>query len=281
MLATLLALLASFSWGTSDFIAGVEARRTTSWAVALVTMTAAAAGGVVALAAAHPPSPSAGVAAILVAGGACSGLSAITYYYALRVTRMSITSPILAGAAVLPVVWGLARGEKPSALAVVGIAVTITGIVVVSRPGDDADDRHPRTTLKGVLLAVAGSAFAGILVITLDYGAASDPLWAATVIRCAAALLCGAWIAAARPALRLRRRSLPALVAAGLMVIGANLLFAKATTMADLSVVAVLGWLSPAVTMMYAWLVLHERMRPLQWAAAVAVLAGVVCLALG
>ena len=92
MLATLLALLASFSWGTSDFIAGVEARRTTSWAVALVTMTAAAAGGVVALAAAHPPSPSAGVAAILVAGGACSGLSAITYYYALRVTRMSITS---------------------------------------------------------------------------------------------------------------------------------------------------------------------------------------------
>ena len=281
MVATLLALLASFSWGTSDFIAGVEARRTTSWAVALVTMTAAAAGGVVALVAAHSPSPSAGVAAVLVAGGTCSGLSAITYYYALRVTRMSITSPILAGAAVLPVVWGLARGEKPSALAVVGIAVTITGIVVVSRPGDDADDRHPRTTLKGVLLAVAGSAFAGILVITLDYGAASDPLWAATVIRCAAALLCGAWIAAARPALRLRRRSLPALVAAGLMVIGANLLFAKATTMADLSVVAVLGWLSPAVTMMYAWLVLHERMRPLQWAAAVAVLAGVVCLALG
>ena len=281
MVATLLALLASFSWGTSDFIAGIEARRATSWAVALVTMTAAAAGGVVALAVAHPSAPSAGVALVLVAGGVCSGLSAITYYFALRVTRMSITSPILAGAAVLPVVWGLARGEKPSALALVGIAVTITGIVIVSRPGDESDDVHPRTTLKGVLLAVAGSVFAGVLVITLDYGAASDPLWAATVIRCSAALLCIAWIAAARPALRMRRRGLPALVAAGLMVTGANLLFAKATTMADLSIVAVLGWLSPAVTMVYAWLVLRERMRPLQWAAAVAVLAGVVCLALG
>ena len=281
MVGTLLALLASFSWGTSDFIAGIEARRTTSWAVALVTMTAAAAGGSAVLLAAHPPAPSAGVAVALVAGGVCSGMSAITYYHALRLTRMSITSPILAGAAVLPVVWGLARGEKPSAVAIVGIAVTITGIVVVSRPGGEADDAHPRTTLKGVLLAVAGSCFAGVVVITLDFGAASDPLWAATVIRCSAALLCVAWVAAARPALRMRRRSLPVLVAAGLMVIAANLLFARATTMADLSVVAVLGWLSPAVTMIYAWLILHERMRPVQRAAAVAVLAGVVCLALG
>ncbi len=281
MLATLLALLASFSWGTSDFIAGIEARRMTSWAVALVSMTAAAGGGLLALAIASPPAPAAGVALVLVAGGVCSGVSAITYYYALRLTKMSITSPILAGAAVIPVVCGLARGEQPSALQVIGIAVTIAGIVVVSRPGPAvADDRLP-TTLKGVLLAVAGTVTAGLMVVTLDYGAASDPLWAATVIRCSAALLCVAWIAGARPALRLRRRSVPVLVAVGLMIVGANLLFAQATTLADLSVVAVLGWLSPAVTIVLARLFLHERLRPVQWLAALAVLAGVVCLALG
>ena len=61
----------------------------------------------------------------------------------------------------------------------------------------------------------------------------------------------------------------------------ANTLFAGATAVGDLSVVAVLGWLSPAVTVLLARLVLHERLRPLQWAAAVTVLAGVVCLALG
>lgn len=281
MVSTLLALLASLSWGASDFVAGIEARRMTSWAVALVSMAAAAGCGLVVLAVVRPPAPAAGVAVALVAGGLCSGLSAITYYYALRVTKMSIASPILAGAAVLPVVWGLARGEQPSLLQSVGIVVTIAGIVVVSRPGPERDDAHPRTTLKGILLAVTGSAAAGVLVITLDHGAASDPLWAATVIRCAAALLCGVWIAAARPALRLRRRAVPTLVAVGLMVIGANLLFAKATTLQDLSVIAVLGWLSPAVTVVLAWLFLHERLRPLQWAAAAAVLAGVVCLALG
>ena len=280
MLATLLALLASFSWGTSDFIAGIEARRMTSWAVALVSMTAAAGGGLLVLAIASPPVPAAGVALVLAAGGVCSGVSAITYYYALRLTKMSITSPILAGAALIPVVWGLARGEQPSALQVIGIAVTIAGIVVVSRPGPTvADDRLP-TTLKGVLLAVAGTVTAGLMVVTLDYGAASDPLWAATVIRSSAALLCVAWIAGARPALRLRRRSVPVLVAVGLMIVGANLLFAQATTLADLSVVAVLGWLSPAVTIMLARVFLHEHLRPVQWLAAAAVLAGVVCLAL-
>jgi drug/metabolite transporter (DMT)-like permease len=280
VVATLLALLASLSWGTSDFLAGIEARRMSSWAVALLSMAAAAAGGLVALAVVRPAAPAAGVAVVLIAGGACSGLSAITYYYALRVLKMSIACPILAGAAILPVAWGLVRGEKPSALAIAGIVVTIAGIMVISRPGEEKDDRHPRTTLKGVLLALAGSAAAGVLVITLDYGAATDPLWATVVIRCAAALLCGVWIAAARPTLRLRRRGAWVVVIAGLMVVLANLLFAQASTLADLSVVAVLGWLSPAVTMVYAWFFLHERMRPVQGGAAAAVLAGVVCLAL-
>jgi drug/metabolite transporter (DMT)-like permease len=44
---------------------------------------------------------------------------------------------------------------------------------------------------------------------------------------------------------------------------------------------AVLGWTSPAVTIAWAALLLHERLRPFQWAAAALVLAGVVCLAVG
>ena len=35
MLAAVLALLASFSWGTSDFLAGLESRRSTAWTAAL------------------------------------------------------------------------------------------------------------------------------------------------------------------------------------------------------------------------------------------------------
>jgi drug/metabolite transporter (DMT)-like permease len=45
--------------------------------------------------------------------------------------------------------------------------------------------------------------------------------------------------------------------------------------------VAVLGWIGPAITILWARLFLRERLRPLQWAAAFTVLAGVVLLTVG
>lgn len=128
------------------------------------------------------------------ADGICSGGSVITYSYAMRVTRMGITSPIPAGAAILPVVWGLARGEKPAVLRPIGILVTIAG-------SSSSRGRARRRTAS-----------------------------------------------TRAPPRGLRRRRAPALVAVGPMVIGADLLFAKAAMPADLSVAAVLGRLSPAVT---------------------------------
>ena len=122
---------------------------------------------------------------------------------------------------------------------------------------------------------------AGLMLVTMDYGADADPYWAVAGMRVSAAVWTVLWVAAARPALRLRRRSVPLLVLIGLMIVTANTLFATATTRADLSVVAVLGWLSPAVTIFCARVVLHEHLRPVQWLAAAAVLTGVVCLALG
>jgi drug/metabolite transporter (DMT)-like permease len=86
-----------------------------------------------------------------------------------------------------------------------------------------------------------------------------------------------------RPRLDLRRSlvSVPVLILAGLLVVGANVLFTTASTRGFLSVVAVLGWLSPAFTVVYARTFLHEHLRPLQWFAAALVFGGVICLAIG
>lgn len=281
MLAVALALLASLTWGVSDFIAGLESRRMTSWAVTLVTGAAAGAGSLVMVAALSPPAPSTSVVLVLVAGGACSATSAVTYFLAMTMTKMSVTSPILAGAAILPVLWGVARGEQPHPLQLIGAAAAIAGIALISRPAPAGPEDEMPTTLKGVLLAVAGSACAGLLVVTLDFGAASDPFWAVMGIRCSAAVWAAVWIAALRPQLRLRRGRMPVLALIGLMIVTANTLFATATTLDDLAVVAVLGWLSPAITIVCARLVLRERLRRVQWVAAATVLAGVVLLVLG
>ena len=53
MLAALLALAASFTWGTSNYLAGVESRTRSVWHVAALSQIAAAAASAVALVAAR------------------------------------------------------------------------------------------------------------------------------------------------------------------------------------------------------------------------------------
>ena len=64
-----------------------------------------------------PETPSAAALVPAVIGGVAGGAGALLQYRALAMLDMSVASPIVAGAALVPVLWGLARGEQPSALA--------------------------------------------------------------------------------------------------------------------------------------------------------------------
>lgn len=279
MLAAALALLASLSWGTSDFLAGLQARRSTAWTAALGGQVVASLALIALLLVVAPARPSLGAMAAPLVGGAVGGIGVVLQYRALALVDMSVVSPIVAGAALVPVLWGTAIGERPGALQIVGIAMTLTGIVLISRraPGAAATavDRI------GVLVAAGAAVAFGLFLVALKYGGKADPLWTVTVARTAAVLMLLGVAGATRPAIRLRRGALPALVVVGLLIVAANLLFTSATTLGYLSIVGVLGWLNPAVTMGWARVVLHERLRPLQIGAAVVVFAGIVCLTLG
>ncbi|HEY5335186.1 MAG TPA: EamA family transporter, partial [Mycobacteriales bacterium] len=61
--------------------------------------------------------------------------------------------------------------------------------------------------------------------------------------------------------------------------LGANVLYAVAGRGHDLSVVAVLSSLYPAVTALFAWALLKERLGRVQAAGVAGALAGVVLLA--
>jgi drug/metabolite transporter (DMT)-like permease len=68
---------------------------------------------------------------------------------------------------------------------------------------------------------------------------------------------------------------LPQLGAIGLLDTGANTMFAIATTGGLLSLVAVLGGLFPIVTVALAYLLLHERLQPMQRVGVLLALAGI------
>ena len=281
MLAALLALLASLSWGTSDFLAGLESRRSTAWTAALAGQLVASATLLVLLAAAAPALPSPAALAAPALGGAIGGVGVVLQYRALVLVDMSLVSPIIAGAALVPVLWGVASGERPSALQVAGIALTLAGIVLISRGPRRAAAAPRRVDRRGILMAVGAATAFGLFLVALDYGGRTDPLATVTAARTTAAVTLLAMAAATRPAIRVRRRAVPALLAVGLLIVAANLLFSTATTLGYLSIVGVLGWLNPAITMLWARAVLGERLRPLQSAAAVLVFAGIVSLTLG
>jgi drug/metabolite transporter (DMT)-like permease len=279
MLAAALALLASLSWGTSDFLAGLQARRSTAWTAALGGQVVASLALIALLIVVAPARPTLGAMAAPLVGGAVGGIGVVLQYRALALVDMSVVSPIIAGAALVPVLWGAAIGERPSALQIAGIVLTLAGIVLISRRTPGAVAAALDRT--GVLVAAAAAVAFGLFLVALKYGGKADPLWTVTVARTAAVLMLLAVAGATRPAIRLRRRALPALVVIGLLIVAANLLFTSATTLGYLSIVGVLGWLNPAITMGWARVVLHERLRPLQVGAAVLVFAGIVCLTLG
>jgi drug/metabolite transporter (DMT)-like permease len=281
VLASLLALVASLSWGTADFWAGLESRKTTVWTAALIGQGVAALVLVMMLLVLAPETPPALTLVPAVLGGVAGAAGALLQYRALALLDMSVASPIVAGAVLVPVLWGLARGEQPGALQIAGIAMTLVGIVVISR-GPSVDEGKPRRTDRtGVLVAVGSAVTLGLFLVALDYGDEAGAFWTVAVARTVAWIALALTAIGSRAEVRPRGRALPILIVVGLLIATANISFASATTMGYLSIVAVLGWLNPAVTILWARAILHERWRPLQVGAAVLVFAGILCITLG
>jgi drug/metabolite transporter (DMT)-like permease len=188
----------------------------------------------------------------------------------------------------VPVLWGLARGEQPGAVQIAGMAMTLVGIVVISRGpapsrdgSDESGDKRRRASRSGVLIAVGSAVTLGLVLVAFDYGDEAGPLWTVAVARTVAWIAIALAAGVAGPSVRPRGQAVAILCGAGLLIATANISFASATTMGFLSLVAVLGWLNPAVTIVWARAVLRERMRPLQIGAAALVFAGIVCITLG
>ena len=241
MTAAVLALLASFSWGTADFLGGLESRRTTAWTAALAGQVVASLCLLVLLAVTAPERPALIALVAPAVGGAIGGVGAVLQYRALSLVDMSVVSPIVGGAALVPVLWGIATGERPGALQVLGIACTLVGIALISRKERGAPREARSVDRRGVLLALLSAAAFGLFLVVLDYGGKSSPLYTVAVARTAAALTLLAVAVVTRPAIRLRRRALPALLLIGVLIAAANLLFTTATTYGYLSIVGVLG----------------------------------------
>jgi drug/metabolite transporter (DMT)-like permease len=261
-----LALLASLLWGTADFLAGRASRRHPAVLVAAVGQAA----GLIAL----------GIV-LLIRGwdtgafgpGALAGLAGVVgvtaFYRALGIGTMSIVAPIVATSATVPVLYGIVDGERPGALQWVGIVAALIGVMLASNePGGKA--ANSKLALKLALVAALGI---GVSLVFLDRAAEHDALTGVAAARIAAVPILLAVVAHQRATAPVS--AWPTFALVGLLDTAANSAFAIATTTGLLSLVAVLGGLFPVVTVALAYLVLHERLQPVQRAGVLLALAGI------
>lgn len=273
-MAALLALMSSLMWGSADFLGGMLTRRVNAIAVyglsqavgfVLLVALATATGGWGADPGYWP----------WAMGASLLGMVAmIAFYRALAMGPMGIVSPLVSLSVLVPVGVSLVRGEMPNSIQVLGIILAIVGILLASGPELSGAERARPLVLAGV--ATVG--FGGMFVCMAE-GSARDPLMTMTGMRVTTVVVFAVVLLVARNLGGATRRDAPGLIVIGVFDASANLTFGIATTMGLLSTTSVLGSLYPVVTAVLAAIVLHERLRPVQYAGVAAALTGVAMIA--
>jgi drug/metabolite transporter (DMT)-like permease len=272
---------AALCWGLADFLGGLLARRIALALVLLVSQLTAVAAIALVVVAAEVDAPSAADVAPAAIAGLCQLAAIAALYRALAIGTMSIISPVSAsGAAALPVIVGLASGERPAALQLAGMAAALVGVVLACRtPATAGSGGIPRQAL--VLAAVSALGFGGFYVGMDAAVADANPFWALLTARVTAGIALAAILLSIRPALGSADGRLPALALIGLLDIGANACFTLGTNTGLLSIVSVLASLYPVATVVLARAVLGERLVAAQAAGVAIALGGVALIAGG
>ncbi len=277
MAAVVLALGAAVSYGVGDFLGGLSARRAHVLTVLALSQLVGAAAVAVWVAIAREDFLGGSAVAAAMGAGLCGAVGLGALYRGMAIGAMGVVAPISSVSAAIPFVVGVAQGERPAAVQVLGAVVALGGLAVISRaPGE-----HGGGPAAGVGLALLAAVGFGFYFVFLDHAAHDSVPWSVLVARLTSTTLALAAVLAVGATVLPPRRLVPAIVAVGLCDTSANVLFGLATTRGLVSIVSVLTSLYPAVTVGLAAAVLRERLTRTQLAGATAVLAGAAAIAAG
>jgi len=282
--AVLLGLAVAMAYGAADFLGGLGTKRSPLTSVLLgaqvvglpvLLVLVPVAGG--------EPTGRAVLFGGLAGLGAAVGVACL--YRGLAIGRMTVVAPVTAvGAAVLPVAWGLARGERPSDVALAGVFVALVAVVLVSKPPTpeaEAEATHTATGRAALALAVVSGIGFGFVFILLAESGEGTGLWPLVSTRVVSLSSLAVFTLVTRQAFRPAAGVFPTIVGAGVLDMTANVLYLLASRRGLLTLVAVLSALYPAVTVLLARVVLGERVGRLQLGGIVLTGAGVVMIAAG
>lgn len=286
-MAILLSLLTAAVYGAADFCGGLATRRLP---VVQVVGGSHVIGGVGVFAASFLLAERFQWADLFL--GAASGIFGVIgvglLYRRLAVGPMNIVAPLTGiTAAVIPMLWGVADGDRLSGLGWLGIALGLVAVLLVSiqpsGPAEPVTDGESTgqsdvgggadSTLQVVVESLLAGAGFGVMFIMLDAtedATAPWPIFGARLLT--STVLLPTMIILARRDARvgspvtasLGAGTIALVALVGLLDTGANVIFLFATNVGQLTVVSVLSSLYPIATVVLARLFLAERMSRLQ-----------------
>ncbi len=253
-------LAASLCWGSGDFNGGLASRRASA---SSVVIAAYAVGFVLLVALAllwREPFPSSldllwgGIA------GLAGAIGLISFYSALSIGRMGIAAPVSAIlTAGLPVIFSAFTEGLPSLLQLVGFALALIAIGLISRP------ERAKGRPEGIGLALLAGCGFGCFFILISRVSSGETFWPLAMARFTSVLFL-----LIMTGFRRQQQTLPSMkvfhlvVLAGVLDAIGNTFFVLAAHTGRLDVASVLSSLYPAATVLLAALLLRERVTRIQ-----------------
>jgi drug/metabolite transporter (DMT)-like permease len=282
-MAVLLGVLVAASFGSGDFLGGRASRRAPTLTVLMVAQTTAVLGAI-----AVCVFVSARVGAHDIVFGALAGSVNIVgiglLYQGLAIGRMGVVAPLTAlVASMLPVAWGVANGERPSAVVVTGVVLAVFAAVLISRQVDDGQPGMPDAS--GIAWALGAGACLGTSLILYVQSSTQSGLWPVFAARVASFVLVAiVLVVVAVRHVPIRFPTGPdrgLALGAGVLDVTASALELLAVRRGLLVVVSPLAALAPGVTVILARIVLGERLHTVQRVGLAFAMVGLVLIVVG
>lgn len=225
-----------------------------------------------------------------ISAGLSGGFGIYLLFRAMAHAQISVVAPIAAVAGSLTTVaFGVAGGDRPSWLNLIGIAMAIVAGAVISSVATDEDSEAEvgvTTSLKEVGESIAAGVLFGWFFVSLSHTADDAGLWPLVIARVVSVLMLGllAYFTSAGAPLRARLWAdgsvIRLAIAAGALEALASTLLLVALRRGELSIVGVLASLYPISTVLLAAVVLREKLANIQWFAVVMALIAVPLISL-
>jgi len=277
LLSIVLALGSALCWGISDYLGGAKSRSLALFSVLLVSqVTGVLVLGMIVIVAGDSAPDS---TRLLHAAGAGLGeiIGVAALYRGLAVGSMSIVAPVASIAPVVPLAVGFALGEVPAPLQIAGLVLIIAGLVMTSkkpRSGGIENAKIGPSILYGALSALGF----GVFFVLMNSASEGNVPWALFAARVTAVAVLAIAVVFTRSRIVLRSTDLPVTSLIGILILAADFMYATATTIGLLGVVAVLAALHTVVTLFLARVLLKERVESFQRIGIVTCLIGVLAV---